>query len=293
MCLFFILNTLMNKQDIPLLDIPIDYIMGDDVTGTLLNDYGRFPCQIKAAIFAYCAHGTAKATINITEYQVHEGDYIMMVPNSFIYIHEVSDDALFYFLGFSSTFIQRTNYMKSLIGRYNLVRENPIFPLPPDISKVFSEAIQMLVHAGQLRESLLTPDLMSNIVSILIQITVPLYDKISKNQQAPRTREEAIGKEFAKLVMENYSKEHHLTFYAEKIGITVPHLCVMVKKRLGMTAMQVISQAIMTDAKAQLKSSDAQIKEIAISLGFSNMSFFNKFFKEHTQMTPKQYREQG
>ena len=29
---------------------------------------------------------------------------------------------------------------------------------------------------------------------------------------------------------------------------------------------------------------------IALSLGFNNISFFNKFFKQHTGITPQEYR---
>ena len=46
----------------------------------------------------------------------------------------------------------------------------------------------------------------------------------------------------------------------------------------------------MTDAKAQLKITNLQVKEIAMSLGFENLAFFNRFFKTHTGMTPKSYR---
>jgi AraC family transcriptional activator of pobA len=44
------------------------------------------------------------------------------------------------------------------------------------------------------------------------------------------------------------------------------------------------------DAKAQLRSTDLTVKEIAFSLGFNNLSFFNKYFRQHTGMTPQEYR---
>ena len=47
---------------------------------------------------------------------------------------------------------------------------------------------------------------------------------------------------------------------------------------------------ITMDAKAQLRSTDLTVKEIAFSLGFNNLSFFNKYFRQHTGMTPQEYR---
>ena len=49
-------------------------------------------------------------------------------------------------------------------------------------------------------------------------------------------------------------------------------------------------QARLLDAKAQLKSTNIPIHEIAESLNFPNVSFFGKYFKRLTGMSPQQYR---
>ena len=72
--------------------------------------------------------------------------------------------------------------------------------------------------------------------------------------------------------------------------MTVPHLCSTIKQASTRTAGDLIVEAILTDAKAQLKLSISPIKEIAMSLGFENVAFFNRFFKTHTGVTPKAYR---
>ena len=64
----------------------------------------------------------------------------------------------------------------------------------------------------------------------------------------------------------------------------------------GKTAVDLMEQyheeiaIVLMDIKAQLKSTELPIKEIAFSLGFNNMSFFNRYFKRHTGMTPQEYR---
>lgn len=44
--------------DLPKFDIPKDFIVGDGITGDILNMYGLFPCKIKAGVFAFCTRGT-------------------------------------------------------------------------------------------------------------------------------------------------------------------------------------------------------------------------------------------
>jgi AraC-like DNA-binding protein len=56
------------------------------------------------------------------------------------------------------------------------------------------------------------------------------------------------------------------------------------------TAGEIIIEAILNDAKSQLKITNLQIKEIAHNLGFENVAFFNRFFKSHVGVTPKVFR---
>ena len=62
--------------DLPKFDIPKDYIVGDGITGDILNMYGLFPCKIKAGVFAFCTQGTIRLTINLSEYTVRANDFV-------------------------------------------------------------------------------------------------------------------------------------------------------------------------------------------------------------------------
>ena len=47
---------------------------------------------------------------------------------------------------------------------------------------------------------------------------------------------------------------------------------------------------VIMDAKAQLKSTNLPIKEISIGLGYSNVAFFDKYFRRYVGMSPLEYR---
>lgn len=87
------------KTEIPKFDLPVDYIIMSNITGKLLNQYGRFPCKIKAGLFILCTKGTIQATINLSEYTVKANDFITLLPGSFIQIHNVSSDIKLYVAG--------------------------------------------------------------------------------------------------------------------------------------------------------------------------------------------------
>ena len=79
---------------LPKFDLPVDFVTDDSITGDILNQYGRFPCHIKAGVFVLCTRGTVRATINLSEYTISRNDFVTVLPGSFIQIHEVSSGKL-------------------------------------------------------------------------------------------------------------------------------------------------------------------------------------------------------
>ena len=115
--------------DLPKFDIPKDFIVGDGIMGDILNMYGLFPCKIKAGVFAFCTRGTIRVTINLDEHTARANDFITLLPNTFIQIHEVSEDAEVCFVAFSSRFLESINFIRTISNLIVTIIENPVVPL--------------------------------------------------------------------------------------------------------------------------------------------------------------------
>lgn len=275
------------QSSIPLLDFPVDYLIGD-ATGKILNQYGRFPCKIKCGVFAYMVSGHAEATINIEKYKFKEGDAIVVQPGSFLLIHEFSEDALVYYIGFSASFMDKQVYGNKM-NLHSLKLRQPYFSLPDDRKKVIKSMIDLMMDASNCEPSMLTLPIMVQVYNIIQQL---ISDFASDNQPQNRThsRKQELTQQFSDLVAANYQREHQLSYYADRLHVTLPHLCSTIKDVTGKTAAFFIAETILTDAKSQLKLTDTPVKEIAVSLGFDNVMFFNKYFKTHVGVSPKTYR---
>ena len=94
-----------------------------------------------------------------------------------------------------------------------------------------------------------------------------------------------------RVVMENYKQERSVSFYADKLCVTAKYLSLVVKNVSGKSAGDWIDEYVILEAKALLKSSNMTIQEIADVLNFANQSFFGKYFKHHTGVSPKEYRK--
>lgn len=95
---------------------------------------------------------------------------------------------------------------------------------------------------------------------------------------------------FLQLVQQNFRKERFLEFYADKLKITAKHLSRTVKKQTGFTAVEWIERYVVLEAKVLLKSSNLNIQQISDELNFPSQSFFGKYFKKLTGMSPKEFR---
>lgn len=277
------------QKNIPLLDCPVDYLIGD-ASGKVMNEYGRFPCKIKCGVYAIIVRGSASATINITQYEFRKNDVLLLEPGSFLLIHEFSEDALVYYMLFSSSFMEK-NAFKSQMSLTALRIQSPIIHLGDEQGKVMCETAELLIKAMNTRPSMLTSDNMVHIFN-LVQSSYASYARRQEKDflLRPQDRKTQIYQDYCQLVLKNYQQWHHVNQYAEAMHITLPHLCATIKAVSSRTAGDIITEAILTDAKAQLKITNLQIKEIALSLGFDNIGFFNRFFKAHVGVTPKSYR---
>jgi len=95
---------------------------------------------------------------------------------------------------------------------------------------------------------------------------------------------------FQSLLDKHVLEHKKVNFYAEKLHITPRKLGETLKSILNKTTTEVISNRLLIECKRQLIYSKNSITEIAYELGFEDNSYFTKFFKKLTNMTPKEYR---
>ncbi|MDO5510016.1 MAG: helix-turn-helix domain-containing protein [Weeksellaceae bacterium] len=88
----------------------------------------------------------------------------------------------------------------------------------------------------------------------------------------------------------DFRKEKMVSYYANKLGVTEKKLNLATSKILGKTPKSIIDERIMLEAKRMLNYSSDSVKEICYSLGFEEPTNFNKYFRKHEDMTPKQFR---
>jgi AraC family transcriptional activator of pobA len=96
---------------------------------------------------------------------------------------------------------------------------------------------------------------------------------------------------FQQLLEGNFKNYHEISFYAEKLAVTVRTLNNITGKISGRSPSELIKQRIVLEAKRLLHHSTLTIKEIAYEMGFEDSSYFIRFFKTNANASPQQYRK--
>lgn len=278
------------SAELPKIDIQDDFTIGTDINIDILNLYRNYPCRLKAEIFVFCLEGNIEASVNLTDYQIKANDFVTLMPGSIIQIKKVEGNLRLFIIAFSSRFIGRVNLLAPIANVLQTIRENPVLPLPAKMAELFYDYFSLINKVYNQKFLTNTPIFYHNILHTILYAIGEAYRR-RPWKKVTLNRSQEICKSFENLVMEHYTYERSVSFYANKLGITLQYLSNTVKQVTGKTVSEIISRFVITDAKAQLKSTNLSIQEIAYSLNFANVSFFGKYFKRHVGLSPQQYRE--
>lgn len=117
-----------------------------------------------------------------------------------------------------------------------------------------------------------------------------LYRISAPAVSAPAEHNERLHQLFQLLAL-HYKDQKLVPFYAGQLGLTAKRLNQMVKERMNLSVSQLIYNYVLIAAKREINHSAKSIKEIALELGFSSQSYFSRFFKKETGLTPEAFRQ--
>ena len=95
---------------------------------------------------------------------------------------------------------------------------------------------------------------------------------------------------FMMLLEKDYKISRDVNYYAAQMNISSKYLTNIVNQVTGHTPKTIIDQYVILQLKLHLKRTTQSIKEMAWEFHFADVSFFCRYFKKHTGLTPQQIR---
>lgn len=271
-------------------DLPVEFLVDNDIYASTLNRYKKLTYKIKSAIFVFCITGKINITINLKKHLITSKQVVILLPYSFIQINQISDDAKFWFFGFSSQFLNHIHFWEKISNYIVRLINFPIIPLKAKRVEIYRDTFTLIKRLNNIENISLSSPILHSIANLLLLTILDICQNNNITSIFYLSHSQKILSEFIQLAFKNYMTEHKVTFYAKKLGLSLSYFCSIINTASGKKAQEIIAHLIILDAKVQLKNSSIHINMVGLSLGFETPTTFNRFFRKYAGMTPKQYR---
>lgn len=92
-------------------------------------------------------------------------------------------------------------------------------------------------------------------------------------------------------ITDNDIQQPTVQYFANQLNVTPNYLSDIIKHYSGKSALTIIHDFVIEEAKNQLTKSKKTVSEISYQLGFEYPNYFSRLFKQKTNLSPTEYRK--
>ena len=196
-----------------------------------------------------------------------------------------------YIINFSASFFQsfllRPDYLDSFAFFTGNI-DDEVINLPQPIQATIVNLFEQLIQESAQIHKMGMDIIRALMLQLFILVARESAD--SKLATAPNYNYTLL-QSFRKLTDMNFATLKLPKDYAALLYITPNHLNALCNDLLGISAGEVIRNRVILEAKRLLVNVELTITAIADKLNFTDNSYFTKFFKKYTGVTPEEFRK--
>ena len=261
-----------------------------EIDASDMASVGNFLSHPRSGFFL-CRSGELVLADARNYYYLHEGDIYIYPSFSGLYIKSFSED-LKGIVGIADIdFVISVASQVSDIKSELLALRFPCISLS-NIQRIRIESIISILHR---RERDDVEPLQKQVCEALGQAIcyeiAQAYSATLPNDPIPAGRFDQIFLGFLFSLKEHYTQHRDVAWYAAQQHLSPRYFSHVIHQRSGQTALQWIGNVVIAEAKRLLSDSSLSVKEAATMLGFPTQSFFGRYFKQATGLSPTEYKK--
>ena len=249
-----------------------------------------YPFLSKGMLFGLCLKGNTTLRINFKEHILTPNSIFTILPNQIFEGLEKSEDLFIEYLFFSTEFVSNLPLPKDFDILNNMTK-SPCLSVSEENMSELMEYHSFIVKVCNNQNRINQEEIIKSLMYAFIALISSLYWETETGEELESSsRGKTIADDFSHLLTEYHKTERKASFYSDKLCITTPYLSRTLKKYTGRSVNEWITEAVILEAKALLKSSNMSIVQLSEELNFPNPSFFIRYFKQYAGITPMKYR---
>lgn len=223
-------------------------------------------------------NGYGKLHVDLCEYSIGNNNVFCLKPNQ-VHQFEINEQIEGFVISFTNSFFNLAEHEFDLTSQAILSRlfhEWQVIRVHSEMEVDMNEIVMKMVKEFENQFSYRTELIKRYFKIFLIYLTRRLDETF---QQTEQSREADLVINFMESLDKNFKEKKMVAEYASQFSVTPNYLNRIIKKLTGYSAGHHIRQRVVLEAKRLGRFSDAGMKEIAYTLGFTDSAHFSKFFK--------------
>ena len=271
----------------------IEEIRGSRDVSLRTTALGRWRTEdqvIDYGVIMICREGSAALRVNFSTWRLSPGAVITLFPGDMVVVTESSIDFSVEMLQYSASLLREASLQLEQTV-YSHLRADRCRTESPVLTKIINNMFALLgVYFSQ-------PDCICLDQLVLLQLKAFFIGFHDYMYRSPGERKDEEGSPrvrelFSRFMMEmenRFRQSRDVAYYASLLHITPKYLNLITRRVSGHTAKTLIDQYVILQLKLSLRSEGKSAKQLAWEYHFSDLSFFCRYFKQHTGMTPMQF----
>lgn len=250
------------------------------------------PTAIDYGMIVLCRHGSAAVNVNFMEWSLKPGAVITLFPGDVVEVTDRSADFCVEVLYYGASLLREASMQleQTVYSQLKADRCQTESPVPTSIiSNMFALLRIYFEQEGCIcLEQMVTLQLKAFFLGF--------YDYLYRNPhkrradaESPRVRE--LFSRFMRELESRYRLSRDVSYYADLLNVSAKYLGIVTRRMTGHTTKSVIDHYVVLQIKQSLATEEKSIKELSWDYHFCDISFFCRYFKQHTGLTPQQFRK--
>jgi len=249
-----------------------------------------YPVRLDITTAILCEGGSLNIKLGYNNYTIRENDFILILDSRVFQITGISENFKAKIICLKPGYFEFGNDQYSFEAQ-NLLREYPCQPLSPKKMGLFLSFLDYMKDVLQDNSNIYRKQIVYNIlITLFYEVSNLLLLEKENNKNKKSNPNEMIFRKFLKDIETHYQKERTIIFYADKACLTPKYFSLLIFKQTGKHAKEWIDEYTILEAKAMLKSTYMTIQQISYEMNFATPSHFCRYFRHHTGISPRQYR---
>lgn len=259
----------------------------EDVSENVLKPI--LPSREESHTIIYVTEGSYLTRIGFEEYTIETDQIVILQAGAVFSTPQISSKVK----GFACHF--HPDILIGKFGNHTLITDfeflnvgnHPIInvksPSKPAIRNLFERLYSEFSSAERPN-----PTIVHSYIYALLAELQQLYGKHNPSNQRASFQ---ITSHFRKLAYQKAKENLKIVDFAEMMNISPNHLNKSVKDITAKSASELYDEVKLIEIKFLLYQSGLSISEIAYEMGYLDTSYFTRFFKKHTNTSPRKFRD--